>query len=90
MTVDLPAPVLARLRAEAAGRGMCIDQVIAELADQLPPDTTPGASPLTTSAMVIAEAAYLLDRELGPQVEALLYQSISYRQLQIDAFTGAD
>ena len=38
MTVDLPAPVLARLRAEAARRGVRIDEVIAELAGQLPAD----------------------------------------------------
>jgi predicted nucleic acid-binding protein len=47
-------------------------------------------SPLTTTAMVVAETAYLLDREFGPQVEALLYQSIMEDQLRVEALTGAD
>lgn len=46
--------------------------------------------PLVTTAMVIAESAYLLDRELGPRIEALLYQSIIDRQLHIEPLTGAD
>lgn len=46
--------------------------------------------PLTTSAMVIAEAAYLLDRELGPHVEALLYQSILDEELHVEALTESD
>ena len=32
--------------------------------------------PLVTTALVIAEAAYLIDRQLGPQAEASLYDSI--------------
>lgn len=32
--------------------------------------------PIVTTAMVIAESAYLIDRELGPRAESLLYQSI--------------
>ena len=39
---------------------------------------------------MIAETAYLLDRELGPRVEALLYQSILDEQLHIEAFAIAD
>ena len=46
--------------------------------------------PLVTTALVIAETAYLLDRELGPRVEALLYQSILDEQLHIEAFAIAD
>lgn len=46
--------------------------------------------PLTTTAMVIAETAYLLDRELGPAVEALLYQSIIDEQLHVGALTTED
>ena len=38
MTVDLPDQALSRLRAEAVRRGVRIDEVIAELADQLPAD----------------------------------------------------
>lgn len=46
--------------------------------------------PMVTTAMVIAESAYLLDRELGPRVEALLYQSIIDGQLRVESLTGAD
>lgn len=46
--------------------------------------------PLVTSAMVIAETAYLLDRELGPRVEALLYESIVDQELHVEALVGAD
>ncbi|MFC7754554.1 type II toxin-antitoxin system VapC family toxin [Tsukamurella soli] len=45
---------------------------------------------LVTTAMVIAESAYLIDRELGPQAEATLYQSITDGQLRIDALTTQD
>lgn len=36
VTVEIPAEALARLEAEAARRGVSIDDVIAELADTLP------------------------------------------------------
>jgi hypothetical protein len=39
VTVELPDEALARLRAEAARRGVSIDTVIAEFAAQLPTDT---------------------------------------------------
>jgi predicted nucleic acid-binding protein len=45
---------------------------------------------LVTTAMVIAEAAHLIDRELGPKVEALLYQSIVDGGLRIEALTTDD
>lgn len=45
---------------------------------------------LVTSGLVVAEAAYLLDRELGPRVEALLYQSIIDGQLHVDTLTITD
>lgn len=45
---------------------------------------------LATTAMVIAETAYLLDRELGPHAEALLYQSILDGGLGVEPLTGAD
>lgn len=38
MTVELPADVLTRLRAEATRRGVSIDAIIAELVAQLPPE----------------------------------------------------
>lgn len=40
MTVELPEDVLAKLTAEATRRGVSIDVVIAELAAQLPADTS--------------------------------------------------
>jgi predicted nucleic acid-binding protein len=39
--------------------------------------------PLVTTAMVIAEAAYLIDRQLGPAAEAALYASITDGQLGV-------
>lgn len=46
--------------------------------------------PLITTAMVIAETAYLLDRELSPQAEATLYQSITDGHLTVEALTLED
>ena len=39
--------------------------------------------PLVTTAMVIAEAAYLIDRQLGAKAEASLYASIIDGQLGV-------
>jgi hypothetical protein len=39
LSIDLPEQTLARLQAEAIRRGVSIDDVITELADQLPTDT---------------------------------------------------
>ncbi len=39
VTLDLPAEAQARLQAEATRRGLTLDQLIAELADQLPAET---------------------------------------------------
>lgn len=39
VNIDLPADAQARLEAEATRRGITIDQLIAELADNLPADT---------------------------------------------------
>lgn len=39
LSIDLPDEALARLRAEATRRGVSVDTVIAELADQLPAQT---------------------------------------------------
>lgn len=40
VSIDLPDEAFARLRAEASRRGVSIETVIADLADQLPADTT--------------------------------------------------
>jgi uncharacterized protein len=39
--------------------------------------------PLVTTAMVIAEAAYLIDRQLGPAAEAGLYTAITSGQREV-------
>ena len=46
--------------------------------------------PLVTTAMVIAEAAYLIDRQLGPVAEASLYDSILSGQLEIASLDRED
>ena len=48
------------------------------------------SSPLVTTAMVIAESAYLIERELGTDAEALLYQSIVDRTLLVEQLTVPD
>lgn len=48
------------------------------------------SGPLVTTAMVIAEAAYLLDRELGPAAEASLYESILDGELRVETLETAD
>jgi uncharacterized protein len=39
--------------------------------------------PLVTTGLVIAEAAYLIARQLGPRAEASLYASITAGQLEV-------
>ena len=46
--------------------------------------------PLVTTALVIAEAAYLIDRQLGPAAEAALYASITSRQLLVENLEDSD
>jgi hypothetical protein len=46
--------------------------------------------PLVTTPLVIAEAAYLIDRQLGPAAEASLYTSILDGQLHIEDLTHTD
>lgn len=41
LSIELPETALARLRAEANRRGVSVDAVIAELADQLPAAAVP-------------------------------------------------
>lgn len=53
-------------------------------------DAEPEPEPLVTTAMVIAETAYLLDRDLGPRAEALLYQMIIDDDLVVDALTAQE
>lgn len=72
MTVDLPAPVLDRLRAEAARRGVRIDEVIAELADHLPADAKPDASPTAPRHTLAFVAAGVSDAGISPRLDDLL------------------
>ena len=51
-------------------------------------ETEPG--PVVTSAMVIAECAYLIERELGATVEATLYEAILDSALHVENLTAAD
>ncbi len=46
--------------------------------------------PLITTALVIAESAYLLDRELGPHAEATLYTSIIDGDLAVESLSPHD
>jgi predicted nucleic acid-binding protein len=46
--------------------------------------------PLVTSPMVIAEAAYLLDRQLGPAAEAALFASITDGSLRVENLGHVD
>ncbi|MGO9961859.1 MAG: type II toxin-antitoxin system VapC family toxin [Acidimicrobiales bacterium] len=48
------------------------------------------AGPLVTSALVIAEASYLLDRELGPIADAALFRSIVDGDLRVEPLRLAD
>ncbi len=46
--------------------------------------------PLVTSPLVIAEAAYLIDRQLGPSAEAALFRSITDGVLSVESLTHDD
>jgi len=48
------------------------------------------AGPLVTTALVIAEACYLLDRQLGPPAEAALLASIVDGTLRVQDLGGGD
>lgn len=51
-------------------------------------ETDPG--PFITTAMVIAETAYLLDRQLGTDAEVALYDMILEGSLRVESLTAAD
>lgn len=46
--------------------------------------------PLITTALVIAETGWLLDRQLGPTAEAALYRSIAAGELLIEHLATTD
>ena len=51
-------------------------------------ETAPG--PLTTTAMVVAEAVYLLTRELGPRAEPAFYDAIINGTITVEPLIAAD
>lgn len=51
-------------------------------------ETDPG--PLVTTGLVIADAGYLLDRNLGPAAEIALVDMITDRTLTVESLTAAD
>lgn len=48
------------------------------------------AGPLVTTGLVIAEAAYLINRQLGPAAEAALYSSVIDGDLEVADLGRAD
>jgi uncharacterized protein len=46
--------------------------------------------PLVTTGLVIAEAAYLINRQLGPAAEAALYSSVIEGDLEVAALGRTD
>ena len=71
--------------------------VLVAAADRSDPQHSPCARLVTdangqlrTTAMVIAEAAYLIERELGPGVERLLYDSIIAGDIVVEHLTIDD
>ena len=46
--------------------------------------------PLVTTALVVAETGYLIDRQLGPVAEAAFYRSIAAGDLRIETLTERD
>ena len=49
-----------------------------------------GASPLVTTALVIAETAYLIGRQLGTAAEAAFFRALAAGELQVEPITPVD
>jgi predicted nucleic acid-binding protein len=49
-----------------------------------------GARPLVTTALVIAETAYLIGRQLGSAAEAAFFRAVAAGELQVETITPAD
>jgi predicted nucleic acid-binding protein len=45
---------------------------------------------LVTSPLVVAEAGYLIERQLGPEAEAGFYRSIGNGELSVEALIASD
>ena len=46
--------------------------------------------PLVTTALVVAEAAYLIGRQLGAAAEAQLFRALANGELQVELITPGD
>jgi predicted nucleic acid-binding protein len=71
--------------------------VLLAAADDADPDHDACASlleqedgPFVTTGLVVAEAGYLIDRQLGPAAEASFYRSIADGDLRVEALEPAD
>lgn len=70
--------------------------VLLAAADNADPDHEPctraieDSSPLVTSALVIAETAYLIGRQLGAAAEAAFFRAVAAGELQVEPITPAD
>jgi uncharacterized protein len=51
---------------------------------------TGATGPLRTTALVVAEAAYLIGRRIGPKAEARFFRSIADGDLALETLTEAD
>ena len=70
--------------------------VLLAAADNADPDhhacaeTIQNTGPLVTTALVIAETAYLIGRQLGAAAEARFFRAVADGELQIETITPAD
>lgn len=70
--------------------------VLLAAADNADPDHEPcvraieGASPLLTTALVIAETAYLIRRQLGAKAEAAFFRALAVGEIQVEPIRPAD
>lgn len=48
------------------------------------------SGPLVTTALVVAETAYLIRRQLGPAAESAFFRAVASRELEIETLTTED
>ena len=70
--------------------------VLLAAADNADPDHEPcirtiqNAGPLLTTALVVAESAYLIGRQLGAAAEAGFFRAVAAGEIQMEPVTPAD
>jgi len=70
--------------------------ILLAAADNADPDHEPSSSaiqnagPLVTTALVIAETAYLIGRQLGAAAEATFFRAVADGELQVETITPAE